>query len=71
MREGIRLNFLPFLLLGFSSFAEMKRGGGSGFINLRLSGSTHEKQQNQCADYRQDNKTPYEALRGDFHRGEC
>src|SRR5882762_9705579 len=65
------VNFLSSLLPDFFSFAEMERRGGSRSITLRLSGSTHEKQQNQCADYRQDNKTPYEALRGHFHRGEC
>ncbi len=48
----------------------MKKAGRSDFINLPLSGSTDEKQQNQCADYRQDNKAPYDALRGHFHRGE-
>ena len=42
----------------------MEKAALTGFITLRLSGSTHEKQQNQCADYRQDNKTPYEVLRG-------
>jgi hypothetical protein len=46
-------------------------GGERVFISLGLSGSADEKQQNQCADYREDNKTPYEALRGHFHRGEC
>jgi hypothetical protein len=49
----------------------MEKAARSGFITLRLSGSTHKKQQNQYADYHQDNKTPYEALRGHFHRGEC
>jgi hypothetical protein len=56
---------------GKRDFREMKKAARSGFITLRLSGSTHEKQQNQCADYQQDNKTPYEAFRGHFHRGEC
>ena len=33
-------------------------GGERVFISLGLSGSTDEKQQNQCADYQQHNKTP-------------
>jgi hypothetical protein len=65
------VNSYRLFLLGFFSFAEMEKAARSGLITLRLSCSTREKQQNQCADYRQDNKTPQEALRGHFHRGEC
>ena len=52
------MNSSRLFLLGFFSFAEMEKAARSGLITLQLSGSTREKQQNQCADYRQDNKTP-------------